>query len=732
MERASSFYGGVVAGVLILALAHGVRAQYSGGSGTAPDPYRIATAADLIALGQTTKDYDKHFILTADVDLDPTLPGRKAFDKAVVGRLNGVNGSGVPANPIFTGVFDGNDHTIHNLTITQGSHAGLFGGLGSPGRIIDLGLDAVNIKGTGPYVGGLVGYNMGSVVHCRVSGTVSGGDYVGGLVGYTRYGHDIISCHSEAVVSGKSQVGGLAGANDGCIASSLSSGSVSGSLYVGGLVGSSDDSVINCCSTAAVRGDRFVGGLMARNGSRVVNCYSTGPVTANSDGGGLVGYGSGEGIISSFWDVQTSGFPTGLRGKGRTTAQLQDKGTFLNAGWDLAGESLCGTADTWQMSPGRYPSLRSLAEEKPPMPEGSGTVEDPYRIHDACDLGAVWLDPDAHYRLEDSIDLAGITWSTAVVPWFGGSLDGSGHAIRNLHIKGDHLLGLTAKLASGGSISRLGLEEVDVNGLNSHIGSFAGSSAGNLVDAHSTGVIRGEDHTGGLVGANNGAIASSYNAASVAGARHTAGVAGYNSGDIVHSSNRATIVGNRWTGGVTGTNNGSLDECCNTGAITGENCVGGLAGYSLGYVVYCYSAGKVNGQDDVGGLVGNNYASVFNCYSSAKVVGIDRVGGLAGLNSGSIGNSYSVGRVDGNWTVAGLLASNKGQVLGCFWDTQSSCQEASTGGIGKTTAQMQVAATFLAAGWDFVGETANGTKEIWWILDGKGYPRLGWELEEKQ
>ena len=43
----------------------------AGCTGTADDPYRtyrIATAADLIALGETPEDYDKHFILTADID----------------------------------------------------------------------------------------------------------------------------------------------------------------------------------------------------------------------------------------------------------------------------------------------------------------------------------------------------------------------------------------------------------------------------------------------------------------------------------------------------------------------------------------------------------------------------------------------------------------------------------------------------------------------------------------
>ena len=50
------------------------------------------------------------------------------------------------------------------------------------------------------------------------------------------------------------------------------------------------------------------------------------------------------------------------------------------------------------------------------------------------------------------------------------------------------------------------------------------------------------------------------------------------------------------------------------------------------------------------------------------------------------------------------------------------------GGTSKTTAEMQTASTFLDAGWDFVDETTNGTEDIWWILEGKNYPRLWWEL----
>ncbi|MBN2132483.1 MAG: hypothetical protein JW741_23475 [Sedimentisphaerales bacterium] len=51
----------------------------------------------------------------------------------------------------------------------------------------------------------------------------------------------------------------------------------------------------------------------------------------------------------------------------------------------------------------------------------------------------------------------------------------------------------------------------------------------------------------------------------------------------------------------------------------------------------------------------------------------------------------------------------------------------SAGGTGLTTAEMQIAATFLAAGWDFVGETENGPNDVWTMPEGD-YPRLAWEL----
>jgi hypothetical protein len=91
-------------------------AGYSGGTGTAEDPYKIADANDLLALAATPTDYNKCFILTADIDLDPNLPGGQVFTTAVIAQdTDNLNSDfdGIP----FTGIFNGAGHRIINLTI---------------------------------------------------------------------------------------------------------------------------------------------------------------------------------------------------------------------------------------------------------------------------------------------------------------------------------------------------------------------------------------------------------------------------------------------------------------------------------------------------------------------------------------------------------------------------------------------------------------------------------------
>ena len=250
--------------IAVFLLGLPVYAKYSGGTGEPNDPYEIATAADLIALGETPADYDKHFILTADIDLDPNLPGRKVFDKAVMAPdtdpVPDAWGRQLYDGSPFTGVFDGKGHTISHLTIRGVGYLGLFGQLGqwnAAGEIRDLGVVDASITGSGEYVGEMVGYIWhGTVTQCHSTGVVRGTLRVGGLAGYN-YPGTVIRCWSTSTVSGNMYIGGLVGQNRaGVVTQCYSAGRVSADGdYAGGLIGINngyDGAVTMCYSTSAV------------------------------------------------------------------------------------------------------------------------------------------------------------------------------------------------------------------------------------------------------------------------------------------------------------------------------------------------------------------------------------------------------------------------------------------------------------------------------------------------
>ncbi len=193
-------------------------------------------------------------------------------------------------------------------------------------------------------------------------------------------------------------------------------------------------------------------------------------------------------------------------------------------------------------------------------------------------------------------------------------------------------------------------------------------------------------------------------------------------------------------GALAGYNGGTVSQCSSQGTIAGKGLttVGGLIGWNYaGTVTDCHSVAVVSG-GYVGGLLGGNShrqiglerlrGYVSRCYSVGRVSGDLYVGGLAGTNEGEVSQCYSAGRVSGNLHVGGLVGGGAGAVIASFWDIQASGQATGAGGTGKISPEMQTAQTFLEAGWDFVGETDNGTEDIWWILEGRDYPRLWWEL----
>jgi len=718
----------VIAIILFLTIVSAAQAQYSGGTGEPNDPYQIATAADLIALGETPEDYDKHFILTADIDLDPNLPGRKVFDRAVIAPdMNDATWSfeGTP----FTGVFDGNGHTISHLTINGETYAGLFGQLEPGGEVKDVRLDTVNIGG-GYCVGGLAGSNGATVFHCCSAGVVDGSQRVGGLVGYN-YGA-VAQCYSTGAVRGTSwDVGGLVGLN-------WPSGDVTA-----------------CYSAAGVSGGGRVGGLVGCNVGQVTECYSIGSVGGDEGGGGLVGsrsYVTGIRILlahgtatHSFWDIDTSGQATSAGGTGLTTAEMQDIQTYIDAGWDWVGEVENGVSEVWQMLEGSgYPVLSIFSGRTPLLIQGMGTLEDPYLISDALELAAVvHYSPRAHYRLAAPIDLSGIRWHAPVIVSFGGVFDCHGLTVSRLTINGGGHLGLFGRLEPGAEIKDLHVVDVNITGTGNYIGGLVAQNRGAMKRCSSNGSVRGEGDLGGLVGINNaGMLTDCHTSGIVLGPTSSAtedqgvgGLVGTNYlGTVTGCYNTASVTGGSEVGGLVGDNNsGLLDRCHNDAPVVGSGQgVGGLVGRGENDsdVSHCYNTGEVRGGRSVGGLVGDNWGGECTCsYSTGAIFGVSSIGGLLGYNSGTMTKCYSSGWVDRiGESAGGLIGWGVGIVTECFWDSQTSGQATSSGGTGKTTAEMQTQSTFTDAGWDFVDETENGTDDIWWILEGQDYPRLWWEL----
>jgi len=316
------------------------------GNGDANSPYLVHTHEELNTIGMFPCVWGMHFKLMADIDLSHYTET----------EFNIITN--------FTGVFEGNDHTISNFTYdSNGTHyIGLFGFV-ERGRINNLGLIDFEVDaGTGYYVGSLAGSNSGIVTNCYAGTVGIIGDYfVAGLVGSN--GGMIKNCFVDGgSVSGSNLVGGLVGLNAGEITNCYAADNVAGDFTVGGLTGGNGGTIANTYAQGGtVSGDYWVGGLSGYNiraresGGTITNCYSTSSVDGVSIVGGLVGYSNLGVYGSSFWDNTVNPLLTGIGNTtdpnvmGQSTTNMQTESTFTNAGWDFLGENLNGTEDIWRL-----------------------------------------------------------------------------------------------------------------------------------------------------------------------------------------------------------------------------------------------------------------------------------------------------------------------------------------------------------------------------------------------
>lgn len=700
-------------------------------------------------------------ITNCEFEYSGTVVGR-----ACLGGLVGANYGVLEDSYIYSCSVEGTSNIVGGLVgLNSGGDisqcrarwSGSVSGAGSIGGLVGYNIEgtvlncrsewAVNAQDT--FVGGLIGRNDGGRVEsCYASDNVNGLEVVGGLIGGNYFeGAEVWYCRTENNVNGFMQVGGLVGLNSGgSVNASHSLGGVSGTMIVGGLVGHNRTGATKSCyAKATVSGQRQVGGLVGKNEGGLVenchadgpveatisryysagglvadndedatirNCYSTGEVVRPSPGGGLVGDNDGA-VVASFWDTDTSGQLLSAGGTGLNTGEMQIETTFTDAGWDFVGEAVNGSDEIWRIWPDNdsYPKLSWDL-----FGGGEGTAEAPYLIYTPEHLRSLVASDQSerrkHYRLMADIDLSDYSdTGFDTIPGFYGVFDGNGHKIMNLTVRVAGVadsVGLFESL--DGTIKNLGL--VDPN-----IEAAEATAVGALV---------------GMIGWPTATISNCYvEGGRVVGDWQVGGIVGGYVVLIPEPSclsmtdcySTCSVYGNWMVGGLVGHHSaGGITDCYSGGRVEAEWESGGLVGWAQyhGQILRCYSTASVQVEEDTGGgLVGWNGAEIFACYATGDVTATREAGGLIGTNAGAVGKSYAVGPVTGEEDTGGLIGTyawGTPSAYDCFWDSNTSGQLTSAGGIEKTTSEMQTKSTFTSAGWDFL--------TTWAICEGTNYPRF--------
>ena len=292
-------------------------AAFAGGTGTAEDPYQIASGAELAYLASSVNSgesyEEKNFVLTANIDLNglPWTPIANSFSDALLGGSD---------YRVFAGNFDGNGYTISNVSIGSEAaplEADVFGFFGATeGKISNLNLDTVSIHGIAKvasigavvgFAGGLVGSSGGSIENCHVTGLTmdmsapsnvyAAAYWVGGLVGALDGTQLINECSVSGGITekaGKGSIGGLIGELGKAAKITYSRSNVTvnvkadsrGGADVGGFIGKGNgktdaETVIrNCYATGNVTGGAYTGGFAGGLwGLNIKNCYASGNVS---------------------------------------------------------------------------------------------------------------------------------------------------------------------------------------------------------------------------------------------------------------------------------------------------------------------------------------------------------------------------------------------------------------------------------------------------------------------
>jgi hypothetical protein len=709
----------VVVTMAVQALAYG----FAGGTGEPRDPYRIATAAELMSIGSDPNLLSRCFVLNADIDL-----AGQVFSKAVMAPDGGLKADF--DGPAFMGRFDGRGHKVIGLTIIAGTSEdgflGLFGCIGEGGQVVNLGLEDLKIVGSrhARFAGGLAGSNSGLVCRCYTTGSVSGGDWsedVAGLVGANA--GTVSQCYTAADTSVGQHGSGAAflGSNTGVVSRCYAAGSISGGQYssLAGLA-RSNTGVLDQCYTAAVMAKPMFStrtGLAQSNTGLIRHCYFLSPADGGGPDNGLgtmlsraqMGqpeqfagwdfystHGAGR---AGAWFIPANSYPvlawqtsaSGLvwlpqvRGASvsEASAMLEEAGlVFGKVVYDfdaaVPADEVLGLDPAYPVAQGTTVDvLVSLGVCDWAQNPGAGTKADPYEVGSPGQLECIGQDRrlwSKSFVLTADIDLTGRLYAEALIGGypnednvgFSGSFDGFGYYIIGLTMASARdYVGLFGYVSPLGEVSGLTMKDACVVARSTldtmgGAGILAGVHDGAVVDCSTTGSVTGCRQVGGLVGRKyRGTLSRSFATADVSGNMRVGGLAGY------------------------GVSLSTISECSAAGEVCGNTMVGGLAGVAYGTISQCFGMGNVSGDTVLGGLVGQAYGVISQCSATGAVSGKENLGGLLGYASSTSSTSQSVaqGAVSGNKNLGGLAGLSDRAILTQCYATGSVTGAEALGGL---------------------------------------------------
>ncbi|MEO5634975.1 MAG: 6-bladed beta-propeller, partial [Candidatus Paceibacterota bacterium] len=456
---------------------------------------------------------------------------------------------GTESDP-FTGTFNGNNHTISNLTINRPDedYVGLFGYING-GTFQNLTLSG-SVEGQG-YVGALIGYSDQALTIGNISSTISvtaHASYVGGLVGYVEKDLTMTTTHvigdvTIDSVSDFESAGGLVGyvSDNTSIDTSYYEGDVtidspSGYVeYVGELVGDASSNLTLISSYAkgniSVTADSYVdyiGGLIGYVNSTpsITGSYYEGDITATSN----TDYVEYVGGLISYYDYDTNIVSSYVKGNISVTA---DGDIRYIAG--LAGYSYGGSFnDTYYEGDITATSTTDYVENVGGI---AGNTDDPLSLitthakgnititaaTDARYIGGLIGNSEYGISINTSYFTGDITATSATDDAYGiGGLIGYYNAYNSSSIFNSFAFAnITGNHEIGGLMGFF--ENYDV---------YYYTATMNISNSYSIGSVSGDENVGGLVGKilpryGSVLINDSFSASDVNGVTNHGGVLGY-------------------------------------------------------------------------------------------------------------------------------------------------------------------------------------------------------------